>query len=121
MTVIKFFAENWDNALVLALMIWLFAFLYAKKRMDLIGRILFALVTWAEREYGGGTGALKLAAVIEKLYPHIPSIVRVFISTETIERMVDKALQEAKLKWERNPKLIETGQILPAVPDTTGN
>ncbi len=121
MTIIRFLTENWDNAIVLALTFGVLAYLYVKKRWGLLGKILFALVTWAEREYGSGTGALKLAAVIERLYPHIPSIIRAFISAEMIERMIDKTLQEAKLKWEKNPKLIETGQFFPAMLDTTGS
>lgn len=68
--------------------------------------VLVALVTWAEREYGGGTGNLKLVAVIEKLYPHIPVIIRLFLSTATLEKMIEKALEEAKKRWDQNPVLL---------------
>jgi hypothetical protein len=61
----------------------------------------------AERDYGNGTGALKLAYVIEKLYPHIPFFLREIFTTKDFEKWVDAALAEAKLKWEKNPKLIE--------------
>lgn len=110
MGIIKFLAANWDSVLVVIAALALLGLLAFKKRWNSLDQILFGLVTWAEREYGSGTGALKLAAVIEKVYPHIPAIVRVFISAEQIEQMVDKALEAAKLKWEKNPKLIESNQ-----------
>lgn len=110
MSIIKFLAANWDSVLVILAAIALFVILAYRKQWNLLDQILFGLVTWAEREYGSGTGALKLAAVIEKAYPYIPAIVRIFIGAEQIERMVDKALEAAKLRWEKNPKLIETSQ-----------
>jgi hypothetical protein len=107
MNILLFLASNWDSAIIIALFAIVIVYLAVKKRWDLLDKILFGLVTWAEREYGGGTGALKLAAVIEKIYPHIPAIVRAFVSTAKIEQMIDKALETAKLRWEKNPKLIE--------------
>lgn len=110
MSIIKLLAANWDSVLVVIAAGTVIVVLTVRKRWNLLDQILFGLVTWAEREYGSGTGALKLAAVIEKAYPHIPAIVRIFISAEQIEQMVDKALEAAKLKWEKNPKLIESSQ-----------
>jgi hypothetical protein len=106
MELLKFIAANWDSVLVLLAAVGAVIFLAVKKRWDLLDKVLFGLVTWAEREYGG-TGALKLAAVIEKLYPHIPAIIRAFISTAKIEELIDKALDAAKLRWDKNPKLID--------------
>lgn len=110
MSVIRFLAANWDSVLVVIATIALIGILVFKKQWNLLDQILFGLVTWAEREYGGRTGALKLAAVIEKAYPHIPAIVRIFITEKQVEQMVDKALEAAKLKWEKNPKLIESSR-----------
>ena len=38
-------------------------------------KMLDCLVTEAEKEYGSGTGALKLASVVEKVYPKLPAII----------------------------------------------
>ena len=106
MGLITFIMHNWDSALVIATVAALLVFVIVKKQWGLLEKVLFALVTWAEREYGGGTGSLKLAAVIEKLYPHIPAIIRLFIMAAELERAVDKALAQAKKRWDKNPSLL---------------
>ena len=106
MKIIDFLLVNWDSVAVVILILAAVAFLVVKKEWGVLDKMLFALVTWAEREYGGGTGNLKLAAVIEKVYPHIPAIVRVFLSTAALEKMIEKALEEAKMRWETNPVLL---------------
>ena len=106
MSILNFLAANWDSVAVVVVVIAAVVFLIIKKQWSLLDRMLFALVTWAEREYGGGTGNLKLAAVIEKVYPHIPAVIRLFISTATLEAMIEKALAEAKKRWDQNPALL---------------
>lgn len=108
MSIIKFLAVNWDSVAVVVLAIAFIVFLIVKKQWGLLDKMLFALVTWAEREYGGGTGNLKMAAVIEKIYPHIPAIVRLFISAAALEALVEKALAEAKERWDKNPALLSS-------------
>lgn len=108
MKILEFLAVNWDSVAVIIAVIAFITFLIVKKQWAVLDQILFALVTWAEREYGGGTGTLKLAAVIERVYPKIPVIVRLFISTTTLEKLIEKALKEAKLRWENNPALLST-------------
>lgn len=106
MSILNFLAANWDSVAVVVVVIAAVVFLIVKKQWGLLDKMLFALVTWAEREYGGGTGNLKLAAVIEKVYPHIPAVIRLFISTATLEEMIEKALAEAKKRWDQNPALL---------------
>jgi hypothetical protein len=105
---INFLLENWDNVIVVLILGAAFITLAVRKEWKLIDKILFGLVTWAEREYGGGTGSLKLSAVLEKFYPKIPAIIRFFVSADTLETIVEKALESAKEKWSKNPKLLET-------------
>ena len=106
MSILNFLAANWDSVLVVAVAIAFVVFLIVKKQWGLLDKMLFALVTWAEREYGSGTGNLKLAAVIEKVYPHIPAVIRLFVSTTTLEKMIENALAEAKKHWDKNPALL---------------
>ena len=106
MNILNFLLANWDSVLVVVIVIAAVVFLIVKKQWALLDKMLFALVTWAEREYGGGTGNLKLAAVIEKIYPHIPAIIRLFVSTATLEALIEKALAEAKKRWDVNPALL---------------
>lgn len=106
MKILEFLAFNWDSVAVVVVAIALIVVLIVKKQWAVLDQILFALVTWAEREYGGGTGNLKLAAVIERVYPNIPAIIRLFVSTAALEKLIEKALEEAKLRWEKNPALL---------------
>jgi hypothetical protein len=99
---------NWDSVLIVLAVLAFIALLALRKQWGLLDRILFSFVTWAEREYGSGTGALKLAAVLEKVYPHVPAIIRIFVPVSVLEKMIDKALADAKERWESNPKLIES-------------
>jgi hypothetical protein len=110
MKMLHFILANLDSAIVLLLFVGLTAYIVTKKRWDLLDKVLFGLVTWAEREYGNGTGALKLAEVIQRFYPQIPMLIRVFLSKEKIEAIVNKALSDAKELWGKNPKLIETAK-----------
>jgi hypothetical protein len=107
MTILEFLLANWDSALIVLAALALIAALIARKEYALLDKMLFALVTWAEREFGGGTGSLKLAVVLEKVYPHIPLIVRLFVSSAKLEEMINAALAAAKAKWAANPRLIE--------------
>ena len=106
MSILNFLAANWDSVLVVVVVIAVVVYLIVKKQWGLLDKMLFALVTWAEREYGGGTGSLKLAAVIEKIYPHIPAIIRFFLPADALVRLIEKALEQAKQRWEENPALL---------------
>lgn len=108
MSIINFLVANWDSVLIVAVVIAFVVFLIVKKQWAVLDKMLFALVTWAEREYGGGTGNLKLAAVIEKIYPRIPAVIRFFISTDALVRLIEKALEQAKLQWGQNPALLSS-------------
>ena len=107
MEILKFIIQNWDNILLIAATLAVLIFLIAKRRWDLLQDILFGLVTEAEREYGGGTGALKRAKVIEWLYPQLPASVQAIITREKLDQMIDQALVAARRKWNRNPVLID--------------
>lgn len=106
MSILNFLAANWDSVLIVAVAIAVVVFLIVKKQWAVLDKMLFALVTWAEREYGGGTGNLKLAAVIEKIYPRIPAVIRLFLSPDALVRLIEKALEQAKLQWGQNPALL---------------
>lgn len=106
MGILSFLAANWDSVAVIVVVIAVIVFLIVKKQWGLLDKMLYALVTWAEREYGSGTGSLKLAAVIEKIYPHIPAVIRIFVTAAALESMIEKALEQAKAQWDTNPALL---------------
>lgn len=107
MNVLNFVLTYWDVIATVVVIFVAGTYIVVKKRWDLLDQVIFGLVTWAEREYGGSTGRLKIAVVIEKVYPYIPVVLRMFITRAQLEEMINKVLKEAKVLWDKNPQLIE--------------
>lgn len=105
MGVINFLVQNWDSVLVVLLAAAVIIVLIAKRQYAILDKIIFSLVTEAEKKFGGGTGAAKLAAVIEWVYPKIPAVIRLFISEAQLEKLIERVLADAKERWEKNPHL----------------
>ncbi len=105
MDVLNFLLQNWDSVLVVVLLIAVIIVLIAKRQYAILDKIIFSLVTEAEKKFGGGTGAAKLAAVIEWVYPKIPAVIRLFISEAQLEKLIERVLADAKELWEKNPHL----------------
>ena len=101
----QYIIENWAMLLIVlaaaAALVW-FAY---KGNKSVVMRMLYALVTEAEKNLGSGTGSLKLATVIETIYPKLPGVIKLFISADTLEGWVEEALAAAKVEWERNAQI----------------
>lgn len=65
MDIIKFLIINWDSVLLVLAFVAVLIFLYRHGRIEVVKKILFSLVSRAEKEFRAGTGELKKAAVIE--------------------------------------------------------
>lgn len=94
-----FFISNWTSIAVILVFVAVLIFLAIRGKKDIIAKILFALVTEAEKIYGNGTGSVKFAYVVEKAYSYLPAIVKVFITYERLKTMIEDALAAAKIKW----------------------
>ena len=107
MNVINFIAQNWDLILLIVAAVTVIIFAIFKGNKSVVMRILYSLVTEAEQIYGAGTGSLKLAAVIDALYPNLPAVIKLFITDETLVKWVETALETAKDAWKKNAALAE--------------
>lgn len=107
MDIVKFLISNWDSVLLVLAFVAALIFLYRHGRIEVVKKVLFALVSRAEKEFGAGTGELKKAAVIEWIYEKLPKIVTVFITPKEIERLIESVLEYAKTKWAANTALQE--------------
>ena len=67
--------------------------------------LLFA-VTQAEKEFGGGTGQIKLRYVYDMFISKFPTIAQ-FISFETFSFMVDEALVKMRRLLETNERITQ--------------
>ena len=96
---IDFLKENWILILAIIVIIGLLIFFALKGKKEIVYKILYALVTEAERIYGEKTGSVKFAYVVEKAYSYLPPILKIFITYDALRDMIEKALDQAKIKW----------------------
>lgn len=95
----EFFMSNWASILAILVFASSLMFLAIRGKKDIVSKILYALVTEAEKIYGGGTGSVKFAYVVEKAYSYLPAIFKVFITYERLKLMIEDTLATAKIKW----------------------
>ena len=105
MSVIKFLIDNWDFLLLIILAVSATVYFIFKGNKSVIMEMLVSLVTEAEKNFGAGTGVLKLATVIDAIYPKLPTVIKAFISDATLTRWVEEALNIAKEKWRTNTNI----------------
>ena len=96
---LEFLARYWDSILVILVFVGLIIFFAVKGKKKIVYQMLYALVTEAEKIYGSGTGSVKFAYVVEKVYSYMPAILKVFITYDALRDMIERALKEAKIAW----------------------
>ena len=99
MKIIAFLLANWDSVLVVLAFLCPDRRSYQARRNGGSEPNSFGLVTKAEKEFGGGTGKLKLAAVSDWIYQRIPAVLKLLFSEKDIEKLIESALEEAKKAW----------------------
>lgn len=113
MNVLNFIASYWDSILIILGFVALLVVLYVKGQKNIVYKILYSLVTEAEKRFGGGTGELKQAYVIERIYNALPAVLKIFLTAERLGEWVDEGLALAKEKWAKNSSVsgyIEGGE-----------
>ena len=114
MNVLNFIVNYWDFILLAVAAVAAVVFFAFKGNKSVIMRMLYALVTEAEKELGTGTGSLKLATVISKIYPKLPAFIKLFVTEKTITKWVEEALAAAKETWKKNAAIAD--YIEPGAP-----
>lgn len=92
----------WNIIITIAILLAIVAvivFLAVRGKKDIIFKMLYALVDEAEKQFGSGTGKMKFAYVVEKIYSMLPSFFKFFITYSTLEKWIEKALAEVKEYW----------------------
>lgn len=105
MSILNFLVTYWDSILLVVLFITGLAFLWFKGKKNIVYKILYALVTEAEKIYGDGTGSLKQATVISQIYDKLPAVFRSVVSVTTLEKWVDDVVEKAKIEWGKNANI----------------
>ena len=115
MNILEFLLANWDSVLVVLAFLVLIVVLIRRGETKVLKNILFSLVTQAEKQFGGGTGSLKFAAVSDWIYQRIPAVLKLLFTAKDIEKMIESVLEEAKQAWGANENLkdyIETPAVV---------
>ena len=107
MNVINFIVSYWDSILIVLAAATALVLFWVRGQKNIVYKILYSLVTEAEKQFGGGSGELKLSYVIERIYKMLPAVLRVFISAERLEAWIDEVLATAKEKWAVNANINE--------------
>lgn len=120
MNIIKWIIENWDNIVVvliltMALITGGIKFInqwktltneervaYVKRLLENLVPIAVKMVTLAEMDYGGGTGVLKRAEVIDALYARIPDEYKPYVTEANLDVIIEAALDKARVLWDEN-------------------
>lgn len=118
MNVINFFIEHWDIITLALAAVAAVVYATFKGNKSVVMRMLYSLVTEAEKDFGNGTGSLKLSAVITEVYPKLPAIIKMFITEDILKKWVEDALDKAKKTWETNANI--KAYVTPVV-QTRGN
>lgn len=105
MSIIQFMAANWDSVLVVLAFLVLVVVLIKHGQTKILKKILFNLVTQAEKQFGGGTGSMKFAAVADWIYQRIPAVMKLLLTEQDIADMIEAVLEEAKKAWGANDNL----------------
>ena len=115
MSIIQFLAANWDSVLVVLAFLVLVVVLIKRGQTKILKKILFNLVTQAEKQFGDGTGSMKFAAVADWIYQRIPAVLKLLFTEKDIADMIEAVLEEAKKAWGTNENLkeyVETSTIV---------
>lgn len=105
MNIVNFLLANWDSVLVVLAFLALIVVLIKRGETKILEKILFNLVTQAEKQFGGGTGELKFAAVADWIYQRIPAVLKLLFTEKDIAHMIEAALDEAKKAWGKNENI----------------
>lgn len=93
--------------IILAAVVAACVLLLQTKYKDYAAQVLFYLVTQAEREFGGGTGQLKYAAVFTWLYEQLPTVAKFVLPKRTVELLIESAVSKMKEYLAGNSKANE--------------
>lgn len=107
MEVINFILAYWDFMLLIVAAIAAIVYAIFKGNKSVVMSMLYALVSDAEKTLGGGTGPLKLAWVIDLVYPKLPAVIKMFITDAMLKQWIEDALKAAKTEWEKNASIAQ--------------
>lgn len=91
-----FIMENWQSISVAIAFLIAMVILMKINKEETVRKIILSLVVQAEKALGSGTGELKYAYVVDKLYDKLPKIISMLYSRKEIDNMIQAAVDKLK-------------------------
>lgn len=91
-----FILANWLIIVVVIIFILVLALLYRAGHRERVKQIILSLVVQAEKALGSGTGELKYALVVERLYYVMPLLIRFLYTKKEIDQYITEAVEWLK-------------------------
>ena len=88
----------WTDLLLVIVVAGMLGVLYKKGKKTLVKDIIYSLVVKAEKELGSATGGAKYSQVISDLYLKLPFILRLFFTTQELNKYIEDAVTWLKSK-----------------------
>lgn len=96
----------WLDFVVIIVFLWTLAFFYKRGKKEFVRKVVLSLVVQAEKALGSGTGELKYAMVIERLYDILPAVLRLLISKKELDNMINDAVEYLKVYLQEDKDLL---------------
>ncbi len=89
MIILEFLKNYWLDILIIGGGVFGVIYYYYNGKKTIIREIVLDLVREAEQKLGKGTGELKYAYVVNKLYERLPKFLTMFLTKETINDLIE--------------------------------
>lgn len=89
------------SGIVAALFFILLVIMWYKGKKRFVLQTIKYLVDYAEKKFGSGTGEIKYAYVVSRLYPELPLIIKLVVSPNMLDKWIEKAVDELQEKLEQ--------------------
>lgn len=89
---LEFIKMNLSSILVVLAFIIGLLFFYKRGKKEFVRQAVLSLVVQAGKALGSGTGELKYVMVVENLYKILPPILKLLISQEELDNMIEEAV-----------------------------
>lgn len=93
---LDFIKLYWDSIFLVLLVVAGLLYLYKQGKKEFVRKVVLSLVVQAEKALGSGTGELKYAMVVERVYAVLPAILRFLITKKELDKLIEEAVQYMK-------------------------
>lgn len=95
------------NLIAVFICVTILGLLWYKGKQGLVKKIILYLVIEAEKYWGSGMGKIKFTEVMAATYERLPWIIRFFVTTDTLIRWIEDAVEYIKTEILTEDKTIE--------------